>query len=216
VLPPGGDGGAEGLAFGPDPVDLSPDKGSDVSLGTGSGIGIAITGLLPVAMWVTTTTLGILVFAWALRRPEREEDSPLAAALSMVASARDGLGRDIAERRDRGGSGPQTPPDAVDAATATVLPFGPDAGGLTGNRPTGWQSRPALLFDAPPARNAVRRHITYRLVRLSDGPDDLRSREIMRLDRGDEIEILGQEGSVIQVRTPTGAIGWIPSVSIIG
>jgi hypothetical protein len=134
----------------------------------------------------------------------------------MVASARDGLGRDIAERRDRDGSGPQSQPDGTDAATATILPFGADAGGLTANRPTGWQSRPALLFDAPPARNVVRRHITYRLVRLSDGPDDIRSREIMRLDRGDEIEILGQEGSVIQVRTPTGAIGWIPSVSIIG
>jgi hypothetical protein len=38
----------------------------------------------------------------------------------------------------------------------------------------------------------------------------------MRLDRGDEIEILGQEGSYLQVRTPTGATGWIPNLSIIG
>ncbi|HEY8845145.1 MAG TPA: hypothetical protein VIM24_00665, partial [Candidatus Limnocylindrales bacterium] len=67
-----------------------------------------------------------------------------------------------------------------------------------------------------PARDVVRRRITSRLVRLSDGPDDLRSREIMRLDRGDEIEIVGQGGSILQVRTPTGATGWIPTISIIG
>ena len=60
-----------------------------------------------------------------------------------------------------------------------------------------------------------RRKITYRLVRLAEGPDDLRSREIMRLDRGDEIDIIGQEGRFLHVRTPTGAIGWIPSESII-
>jgi hypothetical protein len=167
-------------------------------------------------MWVTTSTLGLLVFAWALRRPEREEDSPLAAALSMVATARSGFGRDAPQRRDGAGSETPSKASAADAATGTLMPFGPEAGRLTGNRPTGWQSRPALLFDAPPARKAVRRQITYRLVRLSDGPDDLRTKEIMRLDRGDEIEILGQEGSYIQVRTPVGAIGWIPSVSIIG
>ena len=36
----------------------------------------------------------------------------------------------------------------------------------------------------------------------------------MRLDRGDEIEIIGQDGGFIQVRTPTGEIGWIPSDSL--
>jgi uncharacterized membrane protein YgcG len=216
VLPPDRDGGGEGLAVGPDPVDDSLGTGTGTSTDTGTSLGIRITGLLPVATWVTTTTLGLLVFAWALRRPEREEDSPLAAALSMVATARSGFGRDAPERSDRTGS--ETPSEAnpTDDAEGTALPFGPEAGRLTGNRPTGWQSRPPLLFDAPPARKAVRRQITYRLVRLSDGPDDLRTKEIMRLDRGDEIEILGQEGSYIQVRTPVGAIGWIPSVSIIG
>jgi uncharacterized membrane protein YgcG len=212
VLPPDWDGGGEGLAVGPDPVDVSLGTGS----GTGAGLVIGITGLLPVATWVTTTTLGLLVFAWALRRPEREEESPLAAALSMVATARSGFGRDAPQRRDGAGSETSSEASAADSGTGTLLPFGPEAGGLTGNRPTGWQSRPALLFDAPPARKAVRRKITYRLVRLSDGPDDLRTKEIMRLDRGDEIEILGQEGSYIQVRTPVGAIGWIPSLSIIG
>jgi len=86
---------------------------------------------------------------------------------------------------------------------------------LTGNRPNSWQSRPPLRFETGPAKDAERRKVTYRLVRLSEGPDDFRSREIMRLDRGDEIDIIGQEGSFLHVRTPTGAIGWIPSDSII-
>jgi len=94
------------------------------------------------------------------------------------------------------------------------MPIGPPPG-LTGDRATGWQSRPALRFETPPGREAERRKITYRLVRLSEGPDDFRTREIMRLDRGDEIDIIGQEGSFLQVRTPTGAVGWIPSDSII-
>jgi hypothetical protein len=165
-------------------------------------------------MWVTTTMLGLVVFAWMLRRPQLEEGSPLAAALSMIAAAHDRSRRD-AERRDDPGLPLPTLTSAVNVAKDSSLPVS-EAGRLTGNRPSGWQSRPALRFEKAPARDAVRRQITYRLVRLSDAPDDLRSKEILRLDRGDEIEILGQEGSFLRVRTPTGAIGWIPSVSIIG
>ncbi len=86
---------------------------------------------------------------------------------------------------------------------------------LTGSRPGGSQSRPPLRFEKGPAKDAERRKVTYRLVRLSEGPDDFRSREIMRLDRGDEIDLIGQEGSFLHVRTPNGAVGWIPSDSII-
>ena len=177
---------------------------------------VSITGLLPVAIWATTTMLGVLVFAWMFRRPQRDDGSPLAAALSMVAAAGAGLRRDAAERSVGDGSEPPSEGGDADATVASASAFGAGGVRLTGNRPTGWQSRPALLFDTAPARNVVRRRITYRLVRLSDGVDDLRSKEIMRLDRGDEIEILGQEGSYLQVRTPSGAVGWIPSVSIIG
>jgi uncharacterized protein YgiM (DUF1202 family) len=56
----------------------------------------------------------------------------------------------------------------------------------------------------------------YRLVRLSDGPDDLNSREIGRVDRGDEVEIIGEQGGFLQVRTPSGLEGWVPRVAIVG
>jgi hypothetical protein len=174
-----------------------------------------IPGMLPLGVWISTTILGLWVFAWVLRRPQREADSPLAAALAMVAAAHEGFRRDVPKQASGTGDASASPAEAA-SAIDDWAPLRSDASRLSGNRPTGWQARPALHFDKPAARDVVRRQITYRLVRLSDAPDDLRSTELMRLDRGDEIEIVGQELSFLQVRTPTGEIGWIPSVSIIG
>jgi hypothetical protein len=174
---------------------------------------LGFRNLMPIAAWLSTTTLGILLFGWMLRRPLRDDGSPRAGVLSMVAAAGAGVWRDAPDRSERGASAdPESPTDGSGTASEDASPVP----ALTLARPTGWQSRPALEFDVPPKRDTVRRRITYRLVRMSDGPDDLRSREIMRLDRGDEIEILGQEGNYLQVRTPTGEVGWIPSLSIIG
>ena len=62
-----------------------------------------LAGRLPIMVWVTTTMLGVAVFAWTLRRPQRAEDSPLAAALSMVASARGAFLRDVTDRHESAG-----------------------------------------------------------------------------------------------------------------
>jgi len=188
------------------PWGSEPD---DATLITGG-----IDGWAPVIAWLTTTMLGVAVFAWTIRRPQRDDESALANALSMVAAdARFGGGT---KRPNDTPSSPHLEPTGSERAEELGLPAGTTVGGLTGNRPSGWQSRPALLFDSAPVRGAVRRRITYRLVRLSDAPDDLRSREVMRLDRGDEVEIVGREGTFLQVATPTGEIGWIPNISIIG
>jgi hypothetical protein len=150
---------------------------------------------------------GILVFGWVLRRPQRETESPLAAALAMGAPAQTG-------RRPQAGPGGAVP------SSMFVLPVmtEPAADRQPNERPTGrlttWESRPPLLFDKPPSRGAVRRLVTYHLIRLSEGPDDLRSREIARLDRGDEVEIISHQDGYIQVRTPTGQLGWIRSDSV--
>ena len=170
-------------------------------------------GRLPVLAWATTTMFGVLLFAWLLRRPQREAESPLAAALSFVATARDGR-RPAPHQEPAAVSNAGSAAAAAAFAARALVPVDPDPVVPAAPRPTGTQSRPALRFNKAAARGVVRRQITYRLVRLSDGPDDLRTREIMRLDRGDEIEIIGQEGSYIQVRTPTGAVGWVRSDSV--
>jgi hypothetical protein len=153
---------------------------------------------------------GVLIFAWVLRRPQREVDSSseLAAALALIAT-------DQASRPARKGSTAPSAASSLAVDSQGWASAGPTVSRPTGNRPTDWQARPALRFEAAPARDAVRRQITYRLVRLSEGPDDFVSAEIMRLDRGDEIEIVGQVASFLQVRTPTGEIGWVPSDSVI-
>lgn len=157
-----------------------------------------------------TTMFGVLVFAWVLRRPERQADSPLAAALSLLAATRGG-------HRETAGHGSlaTVPMHPLSVPPELDLAGGPQAAALRGNRPTGLPSRPPLRFDRPPGRKVVRRQITYRLIRLSEGQDELRSREIMRLDRGDEVEIIDEQGRFMQVRTPTGAVGWIPTDSVI-
>ena len=70
---------------------------------------------------------------------------------------------------------PPTSPTAA-AARATVAAKGEPA---------------PRTFDKPPAKGVERVKIGYRRVRLSDAPDDVGSRELGRLDRGDEVEIVG-------------------------
>jgi len=67
----------------------------------------------------------------------------------------------------------------------------------------------ACVFDRPPAAGVERFKIAYVRVRLSSAPDDLRSTELGRLDRGDEVELVDSFEGYLQVRTPTGVTGWI-------
>jgi hypothetical protein len=70
-------------------------------------------------------------------------------------------------------------------------------------------------FDKPPAKDAQRTTVGYRQVRLSDAANDVGSRELARLDRGDEVEILDSFEGFLQVRTPDGLTGWIPRQTIV-
>jgi hypothetical protein len=164
-------------------------------------------GRLPILAWATTTMFGVLVFGWVLRRPQRDAEAPLAGALAMLTSA------SIGRPRQAGPGG-----DVTSNMLVLPAPTEPAADRAPIARPAGrlttWESRPPLLFDKPPGRGAVRRLVTYHLIRLSEGPDDLRSREIARLDRGDEVEIISHQDGYIQVRTPTGQVGWIRSDSV--
>ena len=58
------------------------------------------------------------------------------------------------------------------------------------------------------------RRIRYRMVRLSDAPDEIRSNELGRLDRGDEVELLENVGAYWKVRVPTGQVGWVHRMTL--
>ncbi len=70
-------------------------------------------------------------------------------------------------------------------------------------------SRAALRFREPAASGTVRAIVGYRLVRVSSEPDEVASDEVGRVDRGDEVEIMHEEGSYVLIRTPDDTVGWV-------
>ena len=168
---------------------------STLRFGLDPGIGLA------VFVWSLTTALGVMLFLFFLRRPTRRRQPVGAghlasAAASPVLASADVLSPDEANlprwlrptlREQRQWSDRQAPADA----------------------------REPERFASAARPGTDRRTIGYRLVRLSDAPDDLRSSEIGRLDRGDEVEIIGDFAGFLQVRTPSGLEGWVPRIAIV-
>jgi hypothetical protein len=68
-----------------------------------------------------------------------------------------------------------------------------------------WQ----LAFAEPTASGTERRRVRYRLARLSDAPDEVRSTDIGQLEANDEVEVLERYAGFILVRTPLGTEGWV-------
>ena len=64
-------------------------------------------------------------------------------------------------------------------------------------------------FAKPPPKGVERAKVGYRRVRISSEPDAVRSVELGRLDRGDEVEILDSHEGFLRVRTPDDITGWI-------
>lgn len=162
------------------------------------------------------TLLGVLVFAYVLRRREHEAygfDPALATA--VIGS------RAPASRAPAVAAGSAAEPRVAD------VPVVPEDAGVPRWRRSSLQAeresayagpalpRPPLVFDRPPAPGVERRTVGYRLVRVGDGPDEIRSREVGRLERGDEVEIVQLEGRAAFVRTPDGLEGWIDSIAIL-
>jgi hypothetical protein len=178
--------------------------------GGGGGLFLARLGVDPdtalsLATWLLTTTLGVLLFIAVLRR-----SIPIVLPAELSALVLD-------DRRGSGRGGARLLRDGALAAT----PIAPvlarprlERAGPTGGR--GLPGRPPSTFNDPPARGVIRRTIAYRYVRISAGPDDLRSAEVGRLDRDDEVEILSEADGFIEIRTPQGVVGWVPRVVFLG
>jgi hypothetical protein len=72
------------------------------------------------------------------------------------------------------------------------------------------------VFAKPPKSGVDRAKVGYRRVRISSEPDAVRSTELGRLDRGDEVEILDSHEGFLRVRTPDNVTGWILRHTILG
>ena len=65
-----------------------------------------------------------------------------------------------------------------------------------------------------PLEDFERRQIGYRLVRLLDSPDELRSTEIGIVDQGDEVQLLERHGAYWLVLCPDGRQGWVHRMTL--
>ena len=94
----------------------------------------------------------------------------------------------------------------------------PRAGGalLAAKWPGGGSPEGAIPGGAPPTRGLDRCRVSSRLVPLRSEPDVVDGLLLGRLDIGDEVDVLRQEGTHCLVRTPSGAEGWVPGLALTG
>ena len=74
-----------------------------------------------------------------------------------------------------------------------------------------------MSFDesrVTPAQGYERRTIRYRVVRLLDAPDELRSADIGQLDQGDEVQLIEKWGAYWLVLCPDGRQGWLHKMTL--
>jgi len=206
VVLPGDRGGGGPLGPGSDGGEAGPQSPvGTAALGRGFDMGLG----LPVFAWSLTSALGVILFAAFLRRPMRRERAFVGAGMAASSA---GLLSAVAIL---------TPAVNGGSATGGGLP-GADNDGTSPAEPSPplWRRRTVAReperFAASPRHGVERRTIGYRLVRMSDGPDEIRSAEVGRLDRGDEVEVIAEHEGFLQVRTPSGLEGWVPRVVIVG
>jgi hypothetical protein len=85
---------------------------------------------------------------------------------------------------------------------------------FTGAVSMGGRADVALVGGVAPVEGLERRRIRYRLVRLLDGPDELRAGEIGYLDEGDEVQLVSRAGAYWLVLCPNGQQGWIHRMTL--
>jgi hypothetical protein len=158
-----------------------------------SGIQAAVGGAFsnPLLVWLLTAAGGTMIYLGLIRRSG--DDDPSSAAMALA-------------------TGSQAGP--IRTGSNIAMAAGASAGAT---RPSGDTSPIAELrtFDAPPAKGVERAVVGYHKVRISSKPDGVRSVELGRLQRGDEVEIIDSYAGFLQVRTPEEITGWVPRHTIV-
>jgi len=207
------------IVFGPGPIDRGgPSVGSSgPSLpggvgGLGGGPFDQFPWLWSVLLTTFSAIVGIVLFIWLASRPRRRYAE---------------LGPGPMDPRDIASPMPQLPagPALVAMAAAAVpdTPYGEmemprwRRPSLQAARKASTRDIPAhipMVFAAAAEATEQRARVTYRLVRVYDQPDEVRGTEVAWLDRGDEVDVVAQQGSYTFVQTPSGAAGWVHKTTL--
>jgi hypothetical protein len=187
--------------------------------GTGFGGDPGLGGILPILLLpVAAVGGGILIAAY--RRRRRDDEAPAngaadGAAAGAVAAA------EVAPALTESGDAPLADP----AIEEDLEPIDEDAPlkktrraskKLAAGTAMAAAAAERRTFGEPPTKGVSRAKVGYRRVRISSEPDAVRSTELGRLDRGDEVEILESYEGFLQVRTPDNIVGWILRHTIVG
>jgi hypothetical protein len=148
-----------------------------------------VTLVLVLCAFVIGGAFAILA---ARRRRTKDDHQPLAAAAAATAAAAPAPAENTIEE----GAIPRWRRPSLRAARSASDrgPAGPTF---------------QLAFGAEAVEGAERRLVRYRVVRMVDGPDEIRSQEVGQLEENDEVEVLGRYAGYVQVRTPVGTVGWV-------
>jgi hypothetical protein len=221
-------GGAAGSTGGSGGVDATGD-----AAGSGGNTGFAgwgdmaraldvlgvrqstTTTMLP--MLVGTTTATAMAFAFAIFGKKRRDEEPPAPDEVLQASAARGLSM-VRGSEVLGVVGAPTVAPPVDIEAGMPRWRRPSLIEARKADPTRYVAASAGMSFENGAVHAVegreRRVIRYRVVRLLDAPDELRSVDIGQLDQGDEVQLLERSGAYWLVLCPDGRQGWLHKMTL--
>jgi hypothetical protein len=240
----GGDGstnpdasaGPGDLAAGPlgGPGDGSAGGGPGSGAGSGGGDGtgpgwgtltaaLDVLGVRPsstttvLPMLVGTSTATAMAFAFAIFGKKRRDEEPPAPDEVLQAQAARGHDRVLGADALLGATVAATLPP-IDAAEAGMPRWRrPSVQAARKSDPNRYVESARMSFETG-AVTAIegheRRVIRYRVVRLLDAPDELRSADIGQLDQGDEVQLLERSGAYWRVLCPDGRQGWLHKMTL--
>lgn len=175
-----------------------------------------LRGLMPTL--IGTTGAVAMAFAFAIFGKKRRDEEQPAPDEVLQASAARGSAVIASGELVLGVAGHANLPGPAD----------PEAGMPRWRRPSLIQARredPARSATISPSMSFAtgrvgavadheRRIIRYRVVRLLDAPDELRSADIGQLDQGDEVQLLERSGAYWLVLCPDGRQGWLHKMTL--
>ena len=168
-------------------------------------------------MLVGTTTATTMAFAFAIfGKKRRDEEAPAPDEVLQAQAAR---GHGAVPGGEVVGvvQAPLVVPPPVDIEAGMPRWRRPSVQAARKSDPSRYVESARMSFETGTAtaeEGHERRVIRYRVVRLLDAPDELRSTDIGQLDQGDEVQLLEKSGAYWLVLCPDGRRGWLHKMTL--
>ncbi len=215
---PAGDGlsstgaGHQGSGGAGDPPAAGLGWGAMMSALSALGLdtGTPHLGLLPTLVGTSgAVAMGMAFAIFGKKRRDEEQPAP-----DEVLKAKAARGTDVAASGDLMGRPFGATLDGEAAMPRWRRPSLLEARKADPTRSVTVSPRLSFSDGAAPDEGLERRVIRYRVVRLLDAPDELRSADIGQLDQGDEVQLLERSGAYWLVLCPDGRRGWLHKMTL--